>query len=325
MSAELTGEIGRYSWHQKNWQLIDTSANLGRLAHAWLLWGASGLGKVQFAEKLAKRLLCKNQTGCDRCQSCSWLAQQAHPDFKFLIADKGKKSITIDQVRMLQSELMMSTMQAGKRVVMLPQANLLNMAASNALLKILEEPSENIHFILCADALQTIPVTIQSRCQSLYFSPASEQQVNAYLEEHHLPTENATLLQGAPLRAEVLLSDDCMNVRQKIIQQFIDLVYKRVSPCIVAESWAQQPSDFLFEVLYALCSDILKIKQCAPIENLCHQSETISLGKLADFMQHFQIFTIIDKLVQFNRHIGAARQINVRLWLDDLAIYIVTG
>ncbi|MFM9834668.1 MAG: DNA polymerase III subunit delta' [Methylophilaceae bacterium] len=152
------------------------------LPHAILLRGRAGIGKHDFAFELSRTLLCQqtnHDQACGVCANCLWFAEGTHPDFKWIapeseeeIEDAPKKKasrksqISVVQIRQLIDYLSLSSHQVGaKRVVLISPAETLNLASSNALLKILEEPPANTLFLLVTSQSQRLLPTIISRCQ----------------------------------------------------------------------------------------------------------------------------------------------------------------
>ncbi|HUW65862.1 MAG TPA: hypothetical protein VMW83_14455 [Spirochaetia bacterium] len=139
----------------------------GRLAHAYLFLGAGGAGAL--AENLAAMLLCRapeNAHACGSCPDCRQLAGGFHPDLT-LVAP-APNSIKIEQIRELQKVANLEPYQAGCKVFVVNEAQKMTDDAANCLLKSLEEPTENVFFILVADNGEEMLPTVVSRCQKFF-------------------------------------------------------------------------------------------------------------------------------------------------------------
>jgi DNA polymerase-3 subunit delta' len=217
-------------WQQEAWRQLQ---QLGaRLPHAILLHGAEGTGKTAFAERFAQSLLCEKPAAdghpCGACGSCGWFVQYGHPDYRRVRpevldeegdaeseepaetgAKKGAKSklpskeIKIDQVRALADFMNISTHRQGRRVVLLYPAEALNMAAANALLKMLEEPPPETVFLLVSHSVDRLLPTILSRCRKFAMGLPPPEQALAWLKAQGVKDAERWLAEqgGAPLAA----------------------------------------------------------------------------------------------------------------------------
>ena len=106
-----------------------------------------------------------NGIACGQCSGCITLQAGSHPDFLSLQPEEKSKFIKVDQIRSLCESMAKTSQQGGWKVAVIFPAETMNIAASNALLKSLEEPEPNTLIILVSSRLSTIPMTIRSRCQ----------------------------------------------------------------------------------------------------------------------------------------------------------------
>ncbi|MFC5478389.1 DNA polymerase III subunit delta' [Massilia suwonensis] len=217
-----------YPWQQTAWTQLQ--AMRGRMPHAILFHGPAGIGKSGFIEAFAQSLLCENVQpdgqACGSCASCGWFLQHNHPDYRRVRPealedepaaeseeggeDKKAKStkapskeIKIEQIRSLADFMNISTHRQGLRVVVLYPAEALNMPASNALLKTLEEPPPGTVFLLASNGLDRLLPTILSRCRKFALPMPEHAAALAWLKEQGVPDADSWLREegGAPLAA----------------------------------------------------------------------------------------------------------------------------
>ena len=205
-----------YPWFKDAWTAIHKNE---KLPHALIFKGKEGIGKYDFARMFAKSYLCQspisNHLPCEACSSCEWFPD-SHPDFKHIAPIESdddesskrktvrKKNIAIHQIRELSEYLELSAHQeSGRRIVLIEPADSLNQAASNALLKILEEPPENTLFILVTSQAQKLIATIRSRCQLLELRGPSLDEAMVFLDGQKIAYEKSLLsfTGGSPFNA----------------------------------------------------------------------------------------------------------------------------
>ncbi|TKB50404.1 DNA polymerase III subunit delta' [Ferrimonas sediminicola] len=206
----LPAPLVEMPWLARSWQLWHQSLASGRLSHGWLICGARGIGKGALADTLADSLLCESANLCGYCRGCQLLAAGNHPDRMVISPDP--RVIKVEQIRDLIQTLEGTAHQGGRRVVVIQQADAMNGAAANALLKTLEEPGTGVHLLLVSDAPNRLPATIISRCQRLMVTSPSRGQSLAWLGEGRVdPAKLDGLLRlfGGPLKlAEALASGE---------------------------------------------------------------------------------------------------------------------
>ncbi|MFL2802142.1 MAG: AAA family ATPase [Paracoccaceae bacterium] len=165
--------------HNKAKNLFLKSLKIGKLHHAWLIHGPKGVGKATLAWKIAK-LLQNGFKDFDKIEEESELSLisrriEALSEQSILLCrrqfDKTKKrflqEISVDEIRKINHFFSLSNTSSNYRIVIIDNINELSIAASNALLKILEEPPSNGVFILISENKRSILPTILSRCRIL--------------------------------------------------------------------------------------------------------------------------------------------------------------
>lgn len=184
-------------------KLLENMYRLGRVPSSLLFYGKEGIGKRTTAFAFAKALLCMRGTfpACDTCPSCLHMnefnrkpvedlkvysnketgkkvflyLQGDHPDFIYLQPEKDE--IKIDQVRGARDFVNLKPALSSKKVVLIAPAESMNPYSQNALLKTLEEPPEDTHFILVTNMIDRILPTIRSRSYPVEFGELSQEEV----------------------------------------------------------------------------------------------------------------------------------------------------
>jgi DNA polymerase III subunit delta' len=141
-----------------------------QLPHAMVFAGPNGVGKMKLAMAQAQKLICEHRTGCGVCGSCLRVEKNQSENLR-VIAPSGPQ-IKIDQVREVLEFLSFAS-GGQNRVVILDQAHTMNSQAANSLLKTLEEPPENVFFILITPDVRLLMPTIRSRSQIVSFHSLS--------------------------------------------------------------------------------------------------------------------------------------------------------
>lgn len=173
---------------------------MGRIPGALLFVGEDGVGKKLFALELAKALNCrepKDAEACDHCSSCIRLKQSKFPDYAD--ADDNKKRLIwsehpdvalarpynrilrIGPMREIEQEANYRPFEGRARFFIIEEANRLNDASSNALLKTLEEPPATSHLVMITSRPAQLLPTIRSRCQMVRFAPLAPSEIEAHL------------------------------------------------------------------------------------------------------------------------------------------------
>jgi len=213
--------------HEKQILILQQAMRRDRVPHAYLFYGLPGIGKKSTALVFAKALNCLTVQGdaCDRCISCRKSDHGNHPDLR--IIEPAGQSIRISEVRELQEQMTYRPLDGNRRIFILADAEKMNSAAANALLKTLEEPTSSNILVLVSSRPYQLPLTILSRCQPLRFSPLTRETVERYLQERlSITTDTARLLAassgGSIGRAQEMNHEDYLSLRNGVLEQLME-------------------------------------------------------------------------------------------------------
>ena len=190
----------------------------GHVSHAWLLTGPRGSGKRSVAFALAAALVCERGPGtaCGECSGCARALRNRHPDVHHI--EPEGVIIPVDVVReAVIPEAARSPFEASYKVFVVEDADRMNDAAQNALLKTLEEPQPDTVFVLVSDHEEEVLETIRSRCRIVRLDPVPLERVAEILVAAGADPDEArraaTLAEGDVARARTLAFDDAVRAR----------------------------------------------------------------------------------------------------------------
>lgn len=217
-------------WQHERWRQLVDLQDRGRLPHALLISGPGGIGKQPLADALIARTLCRapGQTACGECHGCRMLAAGYHPDLLNVVPAEKSRQIRIDAIRQVNGFVSQTAQQGGHRVIRIEPGEAMNVAASNALLKSLEEPGDRTLFVLVADIPSRLLPTIRSRCQHWNLAIPEATAVLPWLSERLGDPEEARfwlrVAGGLPLLAEELAGTEARALRHDLRELFDSLV-----------------------------------------------------------------------------------------------------
>lgn len=297
--ANATGRgLMKYPWlHIPYHQLVLHYAT-GHGHHALLLHAPAGNGDDVLVCALSRWLLCQRRNGkksCGKCHSCHLMRAGNHPDYHTLVPEKRKNNLGVELIRQIIERLYSHAHQKGAKVVWLSQVELLTEAASNALLKTLEEPLKNTYFLLgCRDPIRLL-TTLRSRCLYWHLVCPNEQLSMEWLSRNARghSVEHLTALRlynGAPIAAKQLLQSERWQQRNSLCSA-LNASLPRHDMLSLLPIINQGDVEEYLHWLCTLLLDAIKLQKNAP-SHVLNQDQNLLLHQLADRLSSISLLKI---------------------------------
>lgn len=153
----------------------------GKISHAYLFSGPRGTGKTSAAKIFAKAMNCPNQVDGEPCNHCDICRDITNGILEDVIEIDAASNNGVDEIREIRDKSTYAPSRATYKVYIIDEVHMLSTGAFNALLKTLEEPTENVVFILATTELHKIPATILSRVQRFEFKSIKQGAIKEHL------------------------------------------------------------------------------------------------------------------------------------------------
>ncbi len=228
----------------------------GTFVHAYLISGASGMGKRTLARLMAQHLLCTGEKKpCGVCPSCVQVRENNHPDVITVTPGKplspdvkaGMAGIPVDEIRYVIGLVGQHTFVGGQRVVIIERAEKMNQPAQNALLKTLEEPLAGTVFLLLTESPELLLPTIVSRCRALKLHPWPDEVVLNALRAHGVDDTMAkkalSVCGGSIGQAIAVAADEAYWQRRRDVMQDFFGISARVDILKVSTAWKDRKDE----------------------------------------------------------------------------------
>ena len=228
-------------------RILKSQIASGRTGHAYLFCGTRGTGKTTTARILAKALNCESEDvaarPCCECASCRAIKEGSFMD---VIEIDAASNNGVDNIRELRESVKYPPAVGRNKVYIIDEVHMLSTGAFNALLKTLEEPPENVVFILATTEPQKLPATILSRCMRLDFRRVSEKTIadnmRMICEARGLEADEAALALIA------VNADGSVRDSLSILEQCISTGEKRITRDDVAEMLGTAGEEVMIEL-----------------------------------------------------------------------------
>lgn len=175
--------------------LLKNAIKNEHISHAYIFTGPRGTGKTSSAKIFAKALNCLNPIDgnpCNECEMCKSFG--ANPD---IIEIDAASNNGVDEIREIINNVRLAPSNSKYKVYIVDEFHMLSTSAFNALLLTLEEPPSNVVFILATTDIQSVPITVLSRCQRFDFKPIAVDDIinrlNYVCNEENIDITDAAL------------------------------------------------------------------------------------------------------------------------------------
>ncbi len=329
-------------------RILTTFLQNGTVPHALLFTGIEGVGKQSTAVTFAMACNCTGDNSeyksegennraadchsttnrpriinpCGNCKSCRKIESENHPDIIRL--KPSGVFIKIDQIRALCQTLAMKPYEASMRVVLISDAQAMNPAASNALLKVLEEPPSGTILVLVANHTSDLLPTIVSRCRHIRFSPISRTKLESVLVRRHgLDPKNAVIIAamagGSFSRALHMYRTNWINRRSWLISELDSLSSKSINRILAFGEELAKNKDALpdtLEVMKSWLRDLVIGKLYT--EKIFHQDLTEKVHQTSQKMSTTSLLSKIETIQSAQNAIQAGT--NLRLTIETMVL-----
>ena len=257
-----------------------------RLPHGLLFSGPSGVGKKQVALALAQKMLCETSNSCGKCFHCLSVAKKESEHV--LLITSNTLNIKLSDVESINPFLALGSDKF--KIVIIDQAERLNLSAANSLLKIIEEPPAKSFFFLISSEPYKIPITIRSRLQNIRFQTLPLDLIKSFVdaEDWVVQASQGRLDRLEEIQNQKELRQVAFDLWKKISEKgvraytlkFPDEVKKRKEALIICQYWQQLLRDARF-MKVGESTDLIHADQKNLIEDISKQS----IGKLDYFIK----------------------------------------
>ncbi len=302
------------------------SIEMDKVSHAYIISGEADSGKKMLARAFATTLQCERggSAPCGVCQSCIQADSGNHPDI-ITVTHEKPNIISVDEIReQVIDSICIKPYKSRYKIYIIPDAQLMNTQAQNALLKTIEEPPEYGILILLTSNIDKLLPTVQSRCMVLNTKPIRERDMLNYLKNEMGLTEEKAYFcldfaQGNLGKAIKLAGNDeyarivssVVSVLKNIQELDVDDLTKAVSDI---EQFKLSINDYM-DLMMMWYRDALMLKVTGNVDKVLFKNEYVSLKRQAGMLSYRAIGDKIDAIERAKKRLDVNANFDVTMEL----------
>ena len=283
-----------------------SSIEQGKVAHAYLIHGEKGTGKKMLAGLFAKTLQCEagGTDPCGTCRSCIQCDSGNQPDIIWVTHEKPTV-ISVDDIReQVNNDIIIKPYSSRYKIYIIPEAELMNPQAQNALLKTIEEPPEYAIIMLLTNNLDKMLPTILSRCITLNLKPVGELDMMEYLSRMGIPQAKAKFCVGFAFgnlgkAVRLATSEEYNEIKHDCVQILKDInrmeIYDLIDAVKKMSKYKLDIYDYL-DIMMMWYRDILMLKVSGSPDKLLFKEEYATLKQQANYISYEGIENVLKAL-----------------------------
>ena len=285
-----------------------------KISHAYLFSGPRGTGKTSVAKIFAKAMNCPNQVDGEPCNNCYICQAVTDGSLEDVIEMDAASNNGVDEIREIRDKSTYAPSLARYKVYIIDEVHMLSTGAFNALLKTLEEPTQNVVFILATTELHKIPATILSRVQRFEFKSIKTKDIKEHIH-YILDKEN---ISSEPEAVEIIArrAEGGMRDALSILDQALSLTQGNCLTTAISEEITGTISlRALDNYVVALSQqDISKALECL---NFLFENGKSMTRFVTDLLQYLRDLLIVQTGGE-NTHHSAIFEENLSISQDSL-------
>lgn len=307
-------------------RILQNQISTNTVSHAYLFCGTRGTGKTTTARILAKAVNCLDheEQPCGTCENCMSIKEGTFMD---VIEIDAASNNGVDNIRELRESVKYPPAVGRKKVYIIDEVHMLSTGASNALLKTLEEPPENVIFILATTDPQKLPQTILSRCMRLDFKRVPEKVLIDHMRR--ICSEKGVSITESALRLLAANADGSVRDGLSILDQCLSAGDKTLDRDLILDFLGTVSEEFFLNL-----TDRVSLQDVAGA--LVLLDEALQEGKdvkqlMKDWMSHYRSLLITkyiknaeDMLNMSTENIEKLRDQSSQISLDEINNGIIT-